>query len=244
MATPKISNNKGRTINMMLVGLITATIAAVGIEIVAQILPPHYSPLSQSESDLAVGQYGYVEAINFFLRGMISLTFLYCLTQQIPKISQSRVGQILLGLSAIGKLIIAFVATDLTTPPQTAHGYIHAFVALASFFLGGLGDLFIALSLQGKTGIFPNQKWLVWLTALTLIWAVVVIGTVAVSDKIGVWGLFERIYTVLFLAWPVIVSFKLLNTSHSQEAQQTGSSTRQNFSKEVANKDATPLSRT
>jgi hypothetical protein len=229
---------------MLLVALIAGTIVAVGIEIIAQILPPHYSPLSQSESDLAVGPYGYLEAINFFLRGTISLAFLYCLTQRIPEISQSRVGQSLLGLSAIGKLIIAFVATDLTTPPQTTHGYIHAFVALASFLLGGLGDLLIARALQGKTGIFPNQKWLVWLTALTLVWAVVVIGTVAVSDKTGVWGLFERIYTVLFLAWPVIVSFKLLTTSDSREAQQTGSSSRQGFSNETLNKEATPLSRT
>lgn len=46
MATPKISNNKGRGINMLLIALIAGTIVAVGIEIVAQLLPPHYSPLS------------------------------------------------------------------------------------------------------------------------------------------------------------------------------------------------------
>ena len=44
---------------------------------VAQLLPPHYSPISQAESDLAVGKFGFIMTINFLNRGVLSLLFIY-----------------------------------------------------------------------------------------------------------------------------------------------------------------------
>ena len=48
------------------------TIAGIALylvlDVVAQMLPPHYSPVRQAESDLAVGPYGYVMTINFVVR--------------------------------------------------------------------------------------------------------------------------------------------------------------------------------
>ncbi|HEY7356765.1 MAG TPA: DUF998 domain-containing protein, partial [Ktedonobacterales bacterium] len=39
----------------------------VVLDVIAQLLPPHYNPISQAESDLAVGPYGWIMAINFVL---------------------------------------------------------------------------------------------------------------------------------------------------------------------------------
>jgi hypothetical protein len=55
----------------------------------------------------------------------------------------------------------------------------------------------------------PSQRFLIGLASVTLIWTVIVIGTLAVSSQIGVWGLFERIATGLYLLWVLIVSLSL-----------------------------------
>ncbi len=46
------------------------------LDIIAQMLPPHYNFITQAESDLAVGPYGYVMAVNFLIRGLLSLSFI------------------------------------------------------------------------------------------------------------------------------------------------------------------------
>ncbi len=48
-------------------------IVYVVLDSVAQWLPPHYSPIGQAESDLAVGPYGFIMRINFLLRAGVSL---------------------------------------------------------------------------------------------------------------------------------------------------------------------------
>lgn len=183
-----------------------AIVISLLLEVTIQLLPPHYNPISQAESDLAVGPYGFLMNINFVIRGLLGLVFLVAFVRAIPKVARSRSGQILMGIAAIGKLLIAYFVTDLTSPPQTLHGLIHALVALTSFFCGALGELLLARSLRHDPNARNYQPMLKGLAIVTLIWSVVVIGTVVVSSRIGVWGLFERIYTVLFLSWMVIFS--------------------------------------
>jgi hypothetical membrane protein len=57
----------------------------VALDIIAQALPPHYSPISQAESDLAVRPYGYVMSINFIVRGLLSLTAVLALRGIDPR---------------------------------------------------------------------------------------------------------------------------------------------------------------
>jgi Protein of unknown function (DUF998) len=201
------TSRQGLLFGVVIVGIILAVL----LEVIVQLLPPHYNPLSQSESDLAVGPYGFLMALNFVIRGLLILIFLVAFIGVIPKEGQSRSGLILLAVSAIGKLIIAFVATDLTSPPQTLHGTIHALVALASFFCGALGILLLSLSLRHVPNVHPSQHFLVGLASVTLVWSVIVIGTVVVSSHIGVWGLLERIFDGLFYLWILIVSLGLWN---------------------------------
>jgi hypothetical protein len=53
----------------------------VVLDAIVQVLPPHYSPISQAESLLAVGPYGYIMTVNFLNRGVFSLLFVYVLVQ-------------------------------------------------------------------------------------------------------------------------------------------------------------------
>lgn len=94
---------RGRSTASLLFGIVmVCIIIAVLLEGIVQALPPHYNPLSQSESDLAVGPYGFLMNINFIIRGILYLLFLVAFTSMVPKQAQSRSGVILLGISARG----------------------------------------------------------------------------------------------------------------------------------------------
>lgn len=194
----------------VLLGIVIGGIAlAILLELIAQFLPPYYNPVSQSESDLAVGPYGFLEAFNFFLRGVVYLIFIVAFVRIVPRHAQSRSGLILLGLAAVGKIVIAFFATDLTPRPETLHGTIHAIAALLSFLLGAIAQLLLARGLRRDPNMRPRPRGLVGLATLTLLWSLLVIGTVAVSAQIGVWGLLERVLTGLFFLWILIVAVGL-----------------------------------
>ncbi|BCL80963.1 DUF998 domain-containing protein [Ktedonobacteria bacterium brp13] len=203
---------QGREISRLhqLFGIVMgAIVLSILLEVIVQLLPPHYNAISQAESDLAIGPYGFLMDINFALRGVLYLIFLVAFMKAIPKEGQSRSGLILLGISAIGKLIIAFAVTDLTPRPETIHGIIHTLAALVSFFCGGLGILLLSRALRHVPNVRLSPRFLVGLAIVTLIWSIIVIVTVVVSSKIGVWGLLERIYTLLFSLWIFIVSLGL-----------------------------------
>jgi hypothetical membrane protein len=57
--------------------VIAAIVLYVVLDAIAPSLPPHYSLIKDAKSDLAVGPYGYVMAINFLNRGALSLLSLH-----------------------------------------------------------------------------------------------------------------------------------------------------------------------
>jgi hypothetical membrane protein len=191
--------------------VIVGIVLAVLLEVIVQLLPPHYSPLSQSQSDLAVGPYGFLMALGFAIEGVLLFVFINGFVRAVPKEAQSRSGLILLGVAAFCKLISAFAQTDLTARPHTIHGAIHALAAVISYFCGALGILLLARALRHDPHIRPSPRFLVGLASVTLVWTVIVIGTLVVSSQIGVWGLLERIATGLYLLWVLIVSLGLRN---------------------------------
>ena len=58
-------NSKLLRVRQLLVIVDALIILYVVLDVVAQVLPPHYSPISQAESLLAVGPYGYIMTVNF-----------------------------------------------------------------------------------------------------------------------------------------------------------------------------------
>ncbi len=80
---------------------------------------------------------------------------------------------------------------------------------MVSFFCGALGILLLARALRHVPNVRPSPRFLVGLASVTLVWTVIVIGTLAVASQIGVWGLLERIATALYLLWVLIVSLGL-----------------------------------
>jgi hypothetical membrane protein len=194
-----------------------ATIAGIALYVVldavAQSLPPHYSPISQAESDLAVGPYGYVMAVNFVNRGLFSLLFLYGLMKSLPSRPGFRTGFGLFGMWAVGALILAVSPTDVSGP-ATVHGVVHLVVATLAFLGGAFGTLSLSRAFR-RDPAFKDLRYAMPLAVLAVAFFFVLYGGQLIfphaSARVG--GLVERAYIGLVLAWMLAVSASMLRRS-------------------------------
>jgi hypothetical membrane protein len=178
----------------------------VVLDIIAQALPPHYSPISQAESDLAVGPYGYVMSINFIIRGLLSLAAVQAIRDGLPSASRSRIGEVLLGIWAIGAIILAFSPTDLPGQHPTLHGVIHLLVAVVAFIAGAVGALLISLRLRTDPHMRSVAPAAVAIAAAAC-FMLLVIGLQVGARHYG--GLTERLFLGLVLLCLAVVAARL-----------------------------------
>ncbi|HYI32278.1 MAG TPA: DUF998 domain-containing protein [Glaciibacter sp.] len=190
-----------------------ATVAIAGVllyvlvDIALQLLPPHYDPIREAESNLAVGPFGWIMNLNFLARAITTL----CAVGAIHLVGRpSRLrfaGLILLLFGGAASAVIAFYPIDVdVAQPYTVAGAVHIFVATAGFLAALFGVTLVTL-------------WL-WLTRLlgTTILATVFAALAAVG---GLWlavattatdtiapetlGLSERLCLVGILGWTFVV---------------------------------------
>ena len=64
-----LDNSKRSKLRQVFITVDVLIVLYIVLDAIAQALPPHYSPISQAESLLAVGPYGYIMTINFLNRG-------------------------------------------------------------------------------------------------------------------------------------------------------------------------------
>jgi hypothetical protein len=194
------------------------------LDAVVQLLPPHYSPISQAESDLAIGKYGLIMTINFLNRGLLSLLFIYAFLRTLDYVgvarTQFRTGTYLLGTWAVGAILLAIFPTDVPATPVSWHGAIHLVVAIIAFIGGAFGTLTISQKLP-QNGKLQGLKR----TALPLSTIVIVIWAVEfglpfllphLNSRIG--GLTERLFLGSVLLWIGVVSAYLITLPHKIKA--------------------------
>jgi len=183
---------------------------------VAQVLPPHYSPISQAESDLAVGPYGYIMAINFLNRGVISLTFVYgfagTLGQTPGGLGRYKGGLALLGVWGICAFLLAVFPTDVPSTPLSWHGAIHLAVALVAFVAGALGTLWISLRGSSDPALLGARTSVLPISVAGVISLLLLFGTL--TGAIG--GLIERVFIGSVLLWIVAMSIYLTRAANSK----------------------------
>jgi hypothetical membrane protein len=187
----------------------------IALDVVAQLLPPHYSPVTQAESDLAVGPFGFVMAINFVNRGVLSLVFLYALVRMAKVGGREwkplRTGVVFFSIWGVGALLLAAFPTDVPSLPLSWHGAIHLVVALLAFFGGAVGVFALADHFH-EVEVLRSAKRFAFPIAIVvvLLFVVEITGGFAlprISDRLG--GLIERVFLGSVLAWVLIVSVYL-----------------------------------
>jgi hypothetical membrane protein len=215
--------NNTREYRLVFLATIIGIILYVVLDAVAQALPPHYSPIRQAESDLAVGPYGYIMAINFVNRGVFSLIFVFGLFKVVEHLTRKfKIGLALLSIWGVGALILAISPTDIGAE-VTLHGKVHLLVAFIAFLGGAFGVLFLSLDLSKHPALKSLRRYLLPLGILSTI--LVFVDFLGSLSRIG--GLLERLFLGSVILWILIVSIHLYNSpplGMKQATRQTGNS--------------------
>jgi hypothetical membrane protein len=201
---------------------LTWTVVLIGVyvvlDILAQLLPPHYNPISQAESDLAVGPYGYIMTINFVVRGLLSIGFLLGLTTATGIGSRSRMGIALLGIWAVGAVLLAVFPTDIGTTESTRHGELHLLIALIAFVAAAVGVVLLSRHYR------EEERLREFATPANLLAALTILSFVAFAFATPVpfllqhaYGLLERIFIGSVLLWMLAVSIFLLRSDRGRD---------------------------
>lgn len=208
---------QARRARVLLAVAIAGLVIYLALDAIAQSLPPHYSPVSQAESDLAVGPYGYVMTLNFINRGLLSLCFLFALALTANgsdvMTPRFRRGAYLFGFWSVGALLLAVFPTDVPPAPATWHGVLHLVVAVLAFLGGALGAVYLSLGMDGNRPLARARRIALPLAylVLALCLAELLGGFVFPQPYSGYGGLVERAFLASVLIWIGAVSWAMLN---------------------------------
>jgi hypothetical membrane protein len=186
----------------------------VAVDVVLQLLPPYYSPISEAESNLAVGPFGWIMNLNFLARAALS----GCAIAAIARVRTSvgaptalrNAGLLLFGVAGLCSAALAFFATDVapagdhgvetTTPTGAIHlalatgGFVAALVAFA------LLTVWMRRIPELRAGYRHAQLFLFIAVAGILALAVTIVSAP------GMLGLAERVCLAGILGWAFVVS--------------------------------------
>jgi hypothetical protein len=197
----------------------------VALDVVAQLLLPHYSPISQAESDLAVGKFGFIMTINFLNRGVLSLLFIFAFLQILDSVgvarSRFRTGTYLLGAWAVGAILLAIFPTDVPATPVSWHGAIHLVVAVIAFIGGAFGTLAVSQRLGREFG--GLKRITLPLSVIVVLFWVVELGLPFVAPHLNgrIDGLTERLFLGSVLLWiGVLSAYFATNASTKVDVQE------------------------
>jgi len=197
------------------------------LDAVAQLLPPHYSPIRDAESDLAVGPYGYIMTINFLNRGLLSIVFLYALGKVTsapgefasPEAAgRFRTGKLALWVWGVGAILLAIFPTDVPATPVSWHGAIHLVVAIVAFIGGALGTLLLSMRFSESKTLRGAKGVAFAIALLSVVFLFVMLG--ATGSRVG--GLTERLFLGAVLLWIAYVSAYLARRGKVSDATGPG----------------------
>jgi len=193
-------------------GVILGIVLYVVLDIIAQLLPPHYSPISQAESDLAVGKFGFIMTINFLNRGVLSFLFIFGFIQTLHFAGavrrQFQASIYLLSAWAVGAILLAVFPTDVPATPASWHGAIHLIVAIIAFIGGAFGTVAISNAL-GQNRQFEGLKRVAQpLSVIVLVFWVIEFALPFISPHLNtrIGGLTERLFLGSVLLWIALTS--------------------------------------
>ena len=177
----------------------------VVVDIVLQLLPPHYSVIADAESNLGVGPFGWVMSLNFLGRAVTSIALGGALLLSIRHSIRRNLGLTLFVTAGSCSAVLAFFPTDIAptgatrVAPTTVQGAVHLVAASTGFVLALVGCWLLTLELReapvGTASLRPTALFLGIASVGLLFLAVTIVALPAIL------GLAERICLVGILGW-------------------------------------------
>ncbi|MFF1404983.1 DUF998 domain-containing protein [Streptomyces sp. NPDC058294] len=183
---------------------VSAVAAYIVLDVIAQLLPPHYSAVHQPESNLGVGPYSWVMNLNFLVRGVTGATIAWAVFTKATRTRQ-KVGAALLAVWAACSALLSVIHTDvssgsLATTDLTTQGTIHVALAFIGFACAAVGTLTVG------TGLSNHPRAL---HAVALSTAIALLLFLAATVTTDLFGLFERLFIATVLAWTTLTALSL-----------------------------------
>jgi hypothetical protein len=183
--------------------------AYVVIDVVLQLLPPHYSPIADAESNLAVGPFGWVMNLNFLARAAMTFCVLVLVSRIGPRSGVRRLGSLLLSLAGLCSAALVFFPTDVNAPgefgiaPTTTVGVVHVAFATTGFLLALAAMALLAIWMRGAPRLARVRR------AASAFVALAACGLVLLAASIvwipSVLGLTERLCLIGILGWAFVL---------------------------------------
>lgn len=199
---PRCVGSTGRTAaKVAMMGVVVYVL----VDIVLQFLPPHYSPISEAESNLAVGPFGWIMNLNFVGRMITCIAAVVALSTLGGTGILHRIG---LGLFFIGGLssgVLAFFPTDIHEPgepgltAQSIAGTVHLTVATIGF-LAALAGICVLTAWLSRSRVLPRSRAAASFFTVLGVAGILFLG-LSITVFPGLVGLAERACLLGILGW-------------------------------------------
>lgn len=179
----------------------------VGIDVVLQFLPPHYNVVSDAESKLAVGPFGWIMNLNFLGRAVTTGCAIAAINRTGPVSRLRRTGAALMAAGGLCSAVLAFFPTDVEAgaglAAATAVGTVHLYVAGLGFLAALAGILVLTRWARGDPELAAAHPAAFAFAAIAAAGLASLFLTAAI--KPDVLGLAERICLAGVLGWVLVV---------------------------------------
>jgi hypothetical protein len=191
-------------------------VVLVVCDFTAAFTSPGYNLIKDSISSLALTEWGWLQVIGFLAIGLLVEIFTAGLLFNIKGARGFHLSIGILVFFGFGMLLIGAFRTDPVGAPRTVEGMIHGFTATASFSIFPIAILIMSNSLKAD----PNWRGIYRYTVIAGILAILlVILLLSLRDRIGWFGLLERVLVANIIIWVEVAAIKLLVISikHSKK---------------------------
>jgi hypothetical protein len=188
------------------------------------VLEPEFDPTWRFISEYALGPFGWLMHLAFFLlatslasAGVVLFPSVRSMVGTIGRMV-GYLGLAILGLAAIGILIAAIFTTDpMTTPPaaMTLSGNMHVFGASLDYT--PVAALVLSFVLARQPAWRPIRRWLFLTAGVMLLVMVAFLLMLPHDGRFGpgvLAGLFGRFLVVSYFGWLLTVGFHTLKLRH------------------------------
>src|SRR5438309_6140073 len=193
---------------------------------------PDYSQWRHYVSQLATGEGGWMQVVNFLVGGTLVITFAIALRQAIAGSRGSIGGPVLVGLFGTALLVAGTFVTDPTLGypvgapvVHTVHGMIHGLAGLAAFTLLPAAALVMAWHFSGEPG---SRRWSFYSAGVGILLIAMFIASTAVStlDERGIWvnaptGFLQRIAIIGGWTWLAMVAWHHLRAPRAVQSRRS-----------------------
>jgi hypothetical protein len=210
-----------KTKRLLICGLIAGPLFTI-LWIIESFTRADYNPLRHPVSSLALGDFGWMQVVNFIVAGLLMIAFALGLRLALRSQRGSSLGPLLVAIWGMGLLGAGIFVTDPVSgyPPgspdllvnPTAHGALHDQFSLIGFAALTVACFVFRYRFAGG----GERGWAVYSVITGILFPVgIVLASAAFSQNqslVAFGGLFQRITVTIGWTWLTLLSFHLLRT--------------------------------